>query len=555
MLNREPRRNIDPVDKFEVKQSGTQTTKTRAAAQIGRFQVDALERDALEILSLVRSVKNSLAPINRIPTEVLSLIPDYFDEDEGDADQDLITLTHVSRGWRNIFVSRSSLWTRLDCMDVDKTRTYIQRSESSPLEIFFENGEGDAYPDDAFALVIPHIHRIKSLTIRAYTLPAAIIYFSCRTPLLEKLDIRLTCTEVIILNDSLFDRDLSSLRELTLSGVVTHLPWKNLTNLTSLDLTTRRPGKDLISQLLDFFENAPLLRTIKLKDAIPKSSDAPSGRVVSLPHLSILSIDAYPAHSILLDHLCIPTGALVILRFEFAGATSPLRNHLPETIENLGNLSHITTINLRFGATEKFIQMEGPSGALHVLGRWKDRTTSAYNMDRRIIGSLVLSVLLTTNRLAIWRYKHPRPAKGEICPIPQMLSPMSNLRILMLAECHNLPFILALSPEKNDSNFVLCPALEELILYIKTRDQFHIKPLTSMAKGRASRDAKLLSITIVGMDELLPGKEVFKLREHIKHVEYRVDDTLPNWNTIPGGGDDSNGESEGGSNDTDSSSD
>ena len=57
--------------------------------------MNALEQDALEVLSLVRSVKNSFAPVTRIPPEILSDIPDYYDED--DVDQDLITLTHVCR--------------------------------------------------------------------------------------------------------------------------------------------------------------------------------------------------------------------------------------------------------------------------------------------------------------------------------------------------------------------------------------------------------------------------------------------------------------------------
>ena len=71
----------------------------------------------MEVLSLIRSVKNSFAPINRIPPEVLLLIPDY---DNDDMDQGLITLTHVCRGWRDMFISRSSLWTQLDCMNFDK---------------------------------------------------------------------------------------------------------------------------------------------------------------------------------------------------------------------------------------------------------------------------------------------------------------------------------------------------------------------------------------------------------------------------------------------------
>ncbi|KAF9780875.1 hypothetical protein BJ322DRAFT_981571, partial [Thelephora terrestris] len=82
-------------------------------------------------LSKIRSMKNTFAPINKVPPDVLTLIPDYLED--GERDRHLIKLTHVSRGWREIFTSCPSLWTRLDCTNVDKTHVYIERSSSSPL--------------------------------------------------------------------------------------------------------------------------------------------------------------------------------------------------------------------------------------------------------------------------------------------------------------------------------------------------------------------------------------------------------------------------------------
>ena len=108
-----------------------------------------VERDALEVLGLIRFAKNSFAPINRIPPEVLSLIPDCNDSTHA-ADRELIRLTHVCRGWRDTFISRSSLWTKLDFPSVEKTRMYIQRSKSSPLKVCFENEGGNI--DETFFL-------------------------------------------------------------------------------------------------------------------------------------------------------------------------------------------------------------------------------------------------------------------------------------------------------------------------------------------------------------------------------------------------------------------
>ena len=365
-------------------------------------------------------------------------------------------------------------------------------------------------------------------------MPDAIGHLYCHAPLLEELDIVLTSTYAPVLDSALFEGDLSSLRELSLSGVITRLPWNNLANLTTFNLKSCNSGRDFITRLLDFFENAPLLHTIVLEDSIPKSSDLPSGRMVSLSHLHMLAITAKPAHSVLLDYLHIPVGASLILEFSFDGGESPLREYLPETTANLRNVSYITAINLRLAPAQKFVRMNGPSGELRVHARWKDKTVTPYTMDRRILRSLDLSILLSTSRLAVTRYNHPRPAEVEKCPVFRTLSSMNNLRTLVLTKCNNLPFILALNPKETPSNLVLCPNLEELVLYIKSQDQFHIKRLNNMAKGRASRDAKLSSIMIVGVGELAPGREVFKLREHIERVHYWVDDESLDWDDLPG---------------------
>ena len=53
---------------------------------------------------MTQSIKNALAPISQVPPEVISLISDYYE-----TKQELISLTHVRRSWREIFISRASL--------------------------------------------------------------------------------------------------------------------------------------------------------------------------------------------------------------------------------------------------------------------------------------------------------------------------------------------------------------------------------------------------------------------------------------------------------------
>lgn len=107
------------------------------------------------MLSLVRSIKNTFAFIDQIPSEILSLIPDHL----GKYDTGLVELTH-------------------------KTLTYIERSKSFPLDIRLQRLNGESYCDDAFLLLAPHVYRLNSLTVEgtADIMPDLIRQFSHPTP-------------------------------------------------------------------------------------------------------------------------------------------------------------------------------------------------------------------------------------------------------------------------------------------------------------------------------------------------------------------------------------
>ena len=495
------------------------------------FQVDALERDVFEVLRLVQSIKNSLAPIYRIPPDVLSLIPDYYCED--DTDQDKIALTHVCRDWRDIFTSRSSLWTRLDFTNVDKTRTYIQRAQSSPLEIYLGD-EDDKVIDDAFPLVIPHISRLKSLTINRGALPSILEHFYCHTPLLERLDIEICAMDLHhpVLDAALFNGDLSSLRELRLRRVITRLPWTNMANLRIFDLKSSARICET-TNLLEFFKSAPLLHTVLLTCRISDSPDPPPERIVPLRHLKVFHISTKSPHSNLLRHLHIPAGASLISEFYSDGDESPLIEYLPERSPNISNLSHVTTVNLLFNSSQKFTLLSGPSGSLRVLAK-RDFYPS-YALDRRILRSLNTPILSMAQGLTISRHKHSGPSNVEECPIFQTLSFTTHLRTLILIACDDQPFIRALDPERNLSNLVLCFNMKELILYIPQWSLLDVKNLIKMAQNRASRGAKLSSITIVSRDGLAPRNELSELGEHVTRAVCRTKEREPPaWDYVPG---------------------
>ena len=284
-----------------------------------------------------------------------------------------------------------------------------------------------------------------------------------------------------------------------------------------------------ITQLLDLFESSPLLHTVKLLDSIPSSSNAPPERLVLLPRLNHLVIHASGSHSVLLNHLRIPIGVSMSQSFHFDVDESPLLDYLPEASTNLMNVSHVTTIDLRFDWKQKLVQLSGPSGSLRVSVHWDDTgTTPPYTMDRWILQSLSMSISSTAHELFISRYVHPIQAGVDKCPVFHTLSSMENIRTLTLDQCYNQPFVLALNPEDNPSRLVLCPNLEGLILRVKFWDQIYTKHLVRMAESRASRGVGISSIMITGPDRLVTG-ELSELREYVNRVEYSVDDTKPAW--------------------------
>ena len=198
------------------------------------LQVDAaLEQDMLEMLLVVWFIRNTFVPIDCVPPEVLTLIPEYCQ-----TDKELINLTFVCCGWREMFTTCALLWTFLDCMNLGQTSTYIQCFKGTPLEIYLQAHRDAYYHNNTLLLTLLHTNQLKSLTVFGFLedidIPKPIEHFSAPASLLKKL-------QLCILGDSLpvgstiFDGNLPSLCELHFFGALTSLPWQNMANLTVFD--------------------------------------------------------------------------------------------------------------------------------------------------------------------------------------------------------------------------------------------------------------------------------------------------------------------------------
>ena len=320
-------------------------------------------------------------------------------------DENLIALTHVCRGWRELLIARPWLWARLDCTNIAKTHAFIQRAKGSPLEISLCSHWGTAYLQKVFPLVIPKIMCFTSISIVGF---GDIIGFG-----------------------------------------------------------------DL------FQKNAPHLSTVALH-SLPGSSDALHGRIVSLSNLREFTIIADPKHSILLNHLSIPAGASLVLKFRFADNKSQFCEYLPRTLGQLENIASITAVNIRFDGEEIFLRLRGKCGELYMFCHRKNESAVRDRGDPRCLVPFNLS---ETRTLTITKHEIPTPTELAHSAPFKLLARTMSLRTLTLTQCNNLPFILTLDPDQNPSKQLLCPNLEKLVLHVGEWDSFNITELISMAKG------------------------------------------------------------------------
>ena len=253
-------------------------------------QVSQLDQDVSTPMATIREWKNSFVCVNRIPLEILSLIPTYLT-----CDNDRLRASFVCRLWRRAFLQRADLWSKLSLSKSDAClRAFLERAKGSALDILVNC----PIPDDIMALVSSHTKQIRSLGFVGNDW-TAINRFSKidpeSIPLLHTISFTMSFAERIGLSPHgphppLF-RNAINLKVFCFRSSASSLGsflFPNLTRFEFLDL----PGPvSSVSHLLDFLEASPTLRMVSLTilgnilfQGIPQE------RVVVLPNVEELAL-------------------------------------------------------------------------------------------------------------------------------------------------------------------------------------------------------------------------------------------------------------------------
>jgi len=302
--------------------------------------------------------RNSLAPINRLPLDVLCLISTHLT-----SLRDSLRVTFVCRHWRSIFVQHAALWSQFQ-LRLDGTtnrllvRTLLERAKGAPLDI---TADYCASPVHSVALLYPFGRQIGSLTIRALSsddVQDLSMAISGPLPLLHTLEINarrylgghITLVTPVIplfegaVNLKNFVLNIDHLLSLR------HFTFPNLTTLTFSMSAHEFP----VSQLLDFLEASPALRQIRMEiEARLLCEEVPPERVIVLSDVKTFSLETAtdgPAREIV-THISCPFANSVELTHDRALA----EDEVPEDAYPPSILWHTITRQYAKGTTDRVV--------------------------------------------------------------------------------------------------------------------------------------------------------------------------------------------------------
>ena len=297
--------------------------------------VSQLDRGTSTALATIREWRNSFVPINRAPSEVLSLIPTHLSRVK-----DLFRASAVCRHWRRTFIQNAALWSRMH-LTIRKSnffvKTLLERAKGSALYITSTRLDRA----DIFTLLSPHAQQIRTLRfVDDYWSDIQRFSESAPGPLPLLHTLRINAIGFDMLGNRtvnppslpLFSGAVNLKKFILYSEGAPYLNHFTFPNLTTFELNAM-PVRFPASQLLNFLEASPTLRTVRIEiEAEIDTGDLPPERVVVLPNVEIFTIiEGEPGYNIAALISC-PSARCTSLVFEHYAFYEPSRQAFPTSV-------------------------------------------------------------------------------------------------------------------------------------------------------------------------------------------------------------------------------
>ncbi|KDQ13434.1 hypothetical protein BOTBODRAFT_33456 [Botryobasidium botryosum FD-172 SS1] len=478
-------------------------TRTRKAGCTGEVDLldlayDSIQKTTSAMLAQLRTRRNQLALVHRLPNELLSLIFVLAEHSAGASasavspgprkrgktltDNPCLCISAVCRTWRETALSTPRLWTNIDVSSVLLAEMFAVRSGSAPLDILVDLTEDNLI--GPWAQVNTHMEQVAywSKTVdRWATLKITgtepierddvLPWMYLPAPSLEVLHISWGGRDVIgfpIASVNPFGGEAPRLRDVSLTAF--HLPlhfpvFSGLTKLRLSRICLEEKEKMNPVLLLRVFEVSEGLEEIHISDMLTDAPDFDDKLYLSAPRdidlsrlksLFLIMLDASVIQFILTRIITPPASALE-LEVQGLRPGQDLSDIFPPHPTNLRNLQSVTY--LLFGSTHRRDKcvVQGYATIAPVF-TVVIRGSEGNGPVQRIMSSLGPTLaLMPVTRFALYSYTCPRWSATTLF---RTLGYFPHISVLCLQNCH-AKFVRKLAVSGAHQP---CPALDFLAI-------------------------------------------------------------------------------------------
>jgi len=409
-------------------------------------EVDWFINQTSKLLSSLRTLRNSLVPVNRIPPEIVTSIISHRVAPTPDLGQYQVLSSPVAvcRYWRNAISSFPPLWTTVsDVYCPQLRRIILERSKAAPLNV------SCLRPTDEFMEDVEvHASRIKTLHYRVtfgggldepfneLGNPNQIISdFKTSSDVLETLILYRNGVRDMseAVRFGILPAEPKALRPLDLRKVPLTIQLTQLTSVTNFFYAIPRVRSEL---LLDFLAANTSLEDITIE--CNNITDPPNRPVVPLDHLRQLSLRMGQTVQNLLQCLRLPSTSRVDLFMNSLAEGKLLWELLPASLHGLPGIAKTTLLQCRITSEFHLIVIgSNPDGGMitvrgHPTQLFAGKPVNLRPLNLGMVRELVLSSR-TVSLASTWaRFR-------------QTIQEMSGVETLVVGgrvTLHGLPAIL-----------------------------------------------------------------------------------------------------------------
>lgn len=278
----------------------------------------------------LRSRKNELLGIFRLPTELLVTVFKYLEEDQRydeSASSDVpacVVVSRVCRYWRSVAYAYPALWTHIRSTNPRLVAIMLEKSRNLPLVIMYKS---PAPPRRCLQPIISHLPRIKSLQFRALDIYAdSIIQWlsSQPAPLLELFEFSIpiqpipAVVDIRRISNDIFQGQAPRLRSVQLTCLPIDWGADVFSGVRTLSIRESGFRVELIptvSQLLSALKRMPALEHLSLERIPIHHPGTMINQKVSLPELKSLALGicSIQGAMLLLQELVLPDDVKISL--------------------------------------------------------------------------------------------------------------------------------------------------------------------------------------------------------------------------------------------------